>query len=73
MQNPAPFANLFLNSRRTKTDAISPNMAHLSNLDIYLIYYRLHHVWIFDEFEIKVLKVCLNIDALKPRIHVFID
>ena len=44
MQNPIPLFAQPLNSRRAKTDAISPKLAHLTNLELYLIIYSLHPV-----------------------------
>ena len=66
MCDPVPFGNLFHESHRAETKSVPPYMSSYSNFEIQAWNLRLlsNLIDIFDEFEIELVEVCLNIDAL---------
>ena len=60
MDHPVPFLYLPFQSTRLKADAVSPGMAHLSNLEVQLVQLGvfIHFVALIYELHDEAIEVC---------------
>ena len=75
VDDPAPLGSVFLDFGRAHADSIPPGVKHCSNLKLQLVHRVIHcHLVSFlDEFQVELIEVCRDVNALKRMIVVLID
>ena len=75
VSHPTPFFSMLLDCGCAKTYTISPVMSHISNFKLKVFEFGVmcHLFRILDKFEHELIKVSLNIYALKHGVQILVD
>ena len=75
VDDPVPFFIVFLDFGRTHADSVPPGVEHCSNFKLQLVHrvIRFHLFGVLDEFQVELVEVCGNINALERMVVVLVN